>query len=345
MSVYEIDPLRDPRWPDLLERHPQASVFHTQAWLTSLRDTHGYEPVAFTTTAPGARLRNGWVFCRIRSWLTGRRLVSLPFSDHCDPLLENPENLEEISSSLKQGRIEEHCRYVEYRFASLEGTPQDFTKYQEFCLHKLDLRPSLEDLFHGLHESSTRRKIRRAEREALRYEEGSSEALLQHFYQLLVLTRRRHHVPPQPRKWFSSLVRHFGNQIRIRVAFNKETPVASIVTLCFKNTLVYKYGGTDERFFRLGGMQMLLWRAIVEAKQRQLREFDLGRSDLQAKGLIVLKDRLGAKRSPLCYFRYPGQGRLTALSSSRTFYSEKLLPYIPDRIISVGGRLLYRHFG
>jgi hypothetical protein len=345
MSVYEIDPLRDPRWPYLLERHPRASVFHTQAWLASLRHTHGYEPVAFTTTAPGAPLRNGWVFCRIRSWLTGRRLVSLPFSDHCDPLLENPEDLEEISCSLKRSRKEDNCRYIEYRFASKQDVPEDFDKYQEFCLHKLDLQPSLDKLFHGLHESSTRRKIRRAEREELRYEEGSSEALLQQFYQLLVLTRRRHHVPPQPRKWFSNLVRYFGNHIQIRVAFNKETPVASIITLCFKKALVYKYGGTDERFFRLGGMQMLLWRAIVEAKQRQLREFDLGRSELQAKGLIVLKDRLGAERSSLCYFRYPGQGCLTASSRSRMFYSEKLLSYIPDRIMSAGGRLLYRHFG
>lgn len=345
MSVYEIDPLCDPRWPELLERHPQASVFHTRAWLASLRDTHGYKPVAFTTTAPEAPLRNGWVFCRIRSWLTGRRLVSLPFSDHCDPLLENPEDLDEISWSLKRFREEDDCRYVEFRFASNKEVPQDFRKYQEFCLHKLDLQPSLDKLFHGLHESSTRRKIRRAEREKLRYEEGSSETLLQQFYQLLVLTRRRHHVPPQPRKWFSNLVRYFGNHIQIRVAFNKETPVASIITLCFKNTLVYKYGGADERFFRLGGMQMLLWRAIVEAKQRRLREFDLGRSDLQAKGLIVLKDRLGAERSSLCYFRYPGQGRSTSLSSDRICRRKKLLSYVPSRIIDAGGRLLYRHFG
>lgn len=341
MSVYEIDPLHDPRWPRLLERHPQASVFHTQAWLSSLRHTYGYEPIAFTTTAPGAPLRNGLVFCSIRSWITGRRLVSLPFSDHCDPLLENPEDLEEISSSLKRSREEDNCRYIEYRFASKREIPQDFGKYQEFCLHKLDLQPSLDELFHGLHESSTQRKIRRAEREGLRYEEGRSEELLERFYQLLVLTRRRHNVPPQPRKWFANLVKHFGNQIKVLVAFDKETPVASIVTLRFKNTVVYKYGGTDERFFRLGGMQMLLWRAIVEAKQSQLLEFDLGRSEPDAKGLIVLKDRLGAERSSLCYLRYPAQDRSTSPSSMR----KKLLSRMPGWVVATGGRLLYRHFG
>jgi lipid II:glycine glycyltransferase (peptidoglycan interpeptide bridge formation enzyme) len=203
----------------------------------------------------------------------------------------------------------------------------------------------LDELFHGLHQSSTQRKIRRAEKEQLRYEEGNSEALLQRFYELLKLTRRRHHVPPQPREWFANLVKYFGNQIKILVAFNKETPVASVITLRFKNTVVYKYGGTDERFFPLGGMQMLLWRAIVEAKQSRLREFDLGRSDLHAKGLIVLKDRLGAKRSSLCYLRYPGQGRSISPFSDRMLRRKNLLSYIPGRLIAGGGRLLYRHFG
>jgi hypothetical protein len=33
------------------------------------------------------------VFCRVRSWLTGRRSISLPFSDHCEPLVESHEAL------------------------------------------------------------------------------------------------------------------------------------------------------------------------------------------------------------------------------------------------------------
>ena len=35
---------------------------------------------------PDEPLENGFLFCRVESWLTGRRLVSLPFSDHCEPL-------------------------------------------------------------------------------------------------------------------------------------------------------------------------------------------------------------------------------------------------------------------
>ena len=44
-----LDPIRDPRWPELLNRHPGATVFHTPGWLEALRRTYGYEPGVLTT--------------------------------------------------------------------------------------------------------------------------------------------------------------------------------------------------------------------------------------------------------------------------------------------------------
>jgi len=75
-----------------------------------------------------------------------------------------------------------------------------------YCLHTLDLSPSLEGAFGRFHHSCARRAIRRASREGLRYESGSSERLLAEFYGLLRLTRRRHGLPPQPLGWFRNLV-------------------------------------------------------------------------------------------------------------------------------------------
>ena len=94
MNVYAVDPLTDGRWPTFVGEHPLASVFHTREWLEALRRTYGYAPVAYTTSPPADRLSNAIVLCEIRSWLTGRRMVSLPFADHCQPLIENPADHE-----------------------------------------------------------------------------------------------------------------------------------------------------------------------------------------------------------------------------------------------------------
>lgn len=344
MGVYQIDPLRDPRWTEFLQANPRASVFHTAGWLQALRLTYRYEPVAYTTSPPGVELADAWVFCHIRSWLTGRRLVSLPFSDHCDPLVDNPEQLGELSQALRCERDEQGWNYIEYRPLTMQPATDGFERSETFCFHKLDLRPDLGRLFRSLHKDSTQRKIQRAEREGIICDEGRSKLLLDQFYHLLVLTRRRHQLPPQPRRWFSNLAKCMENQLKVRVACSQGVPVASILTLRFKSTLMYKYGCADEQFFRLGGMQMLLWRAIEEAKESGLQEFDLGRSDSRDQGLIVFKDRLGAARSTASYFRNQVRRRHKFLTTLHT-NGKRFTPYIPSVLLANAGKLLYRHFG
>ena len=115
MRFYQVDPTKDVRWAQLVDRHPRASVFHTVGWLQALRRTYGYEPVAFTTSSPTGDLENGLVFCRIKSWLTGRRLVSLPFSDHCDPLCESAEDVSFLMRYLQSTLEHQEWKYLEVR--------------------------------------------------------------------------------------------------------------------------------------------------------------------------------------------------------------------------------------
>ncbi len=173
-------------------------------------------------------MQNGIVFCRIHSWLTGRRLVSLPFSDHCAPLADREVDLEAILSSIVHQTRRDRLRYAELRplhqpavFDAL------FLPDTEFCFHQLDLTPSLDTLFRNCHKDSVQRKIRRAEREHLACREGGSE-LLDAFFHLLVQTRRRHHLPPQPKRWFQNLIDCLASDLRIRVAFQDRQPAAAI---------------------------------------------------------------------------------------------------------------------
>jgi lipid II:glycine glycyltransferase (peptidoglycan interpeptide bridge formation enzyme) len=190
----------------------------------------------------------------------------------------------------------------------------------------------------------------RAGREALRYEEGRSERLLDQFYNLMVLTRRRHRLVPQPRSWFLNLVSGIGEMLKIRVASKFGRPVAAILTLRHRDTLVYKYGCSDPSFSNLGGMQLVLWEAIQEAKREGLALFDFGRSDSDNSGLISFKDRWGAKRSEITYLRLLGarysKGTYTAAGADwKARVVQRIFPHLPDRILCAAGDLIYRHIG
>ena len=344
-TVNTLDPLKDSRWPEFLARHPQASIFHTRAWLEALHRTYGYEPVVFTTSGAGA-LSNGVLFCRVRSWLTGSRLVSLPFSDHCQPLVSDGE-LETILESLHQRRSLERWKYVEIRPVSNDGmlgTQSHFSNSDTFSFQKIDLRPDLDALYRRFHDSCVRRKIKRGEREKLAYESGRSEELLEKFWSLLLLTRRRHKLPPQPVLWFRNLVRCLGDSLTIHLLSKDTRPVASIVTLSYKNSLVYKYGCSDARFHNLGGTPLLFWKAIQQAKEMGIEEFDLGRSAYDDPGLITFKEHLGAVTSELRYQRTAATAKKKT-SGFRPAWARQALARLPDPLLSGVGRLLYRHLG
>ena len=344
--MFSLDPIHDPRWPTYLDRHPGATVFHCPAWLEALRRTFGDEPCVATTSSPGEALRNGVGFCRIASTLTGRRLVSLPFSDHCEPLTEQPEDLPEILGALTHDMKGERFSHAEVRPRTSDfHMPQGFAPANDFWLHTLELTPGVDELFRSFHKDCIQRKIRRAEREGLVAEAGRSDALLRKFYGLLLLTRRRLGVPPHPLPWFRNLIATFGENLEISVASKDGQPVASILTLRFKDTLVYKYGCSDVRHNRLGGMPFLFWRAIQQARSLGLRELDFGRSDLTDTGLIAFKDRWGCTRSPLTYWRSPAAS--PAFRNHRRLLSavKPLVACIPLPLLSAVGKLVTRHLG
>lgn len=344
MRFYEVDPCKDPRWTRFLERHPHASIFHAAGWLGALQRTYAYEPIVFTTSPPGRELENGQVFCRVNSWLTGRRLVSVPFSDHAALLMDQAGDLDSLLVHLRDRVEMENCKYVEIRPLVTDELDPAFQESSVFYWHRLLLDNDLDAIFRGFHKSCVQRKIRRAIRERLEYTEGRSDRLIQQFHRLLLPTQRRHRMPPQPISWFHNLADCLGENLKIRIASKDGHPIAAMITLSYKQTMIYKYGCSDARFHNLGGMAFLFWKTIQEAKNRELEELDMGRSDLESMGLVRFKEHWGAERTMLKYWRYPAAMLLSSPMWEHKA-AKKFLTFAPSTALATVGRLLYRHVG
>jgi GNAT acetyltransferase-like protein len=349
MMVHQIDPIQDPRWEELVCKHPDASTFHSVAWLQALKRTYGYEPLAFTTSPPVGALKNGLVFCRVDSWLTGSRLVSLPFSDHCEPLCDSREDLNFLVRYLQTRLEHENWRYVEIRSISgkLEQTndmnsPQHRTSY---FLHVLDLRPELNDVFWSLDKDSVQRRIRRAERAGLTERLGRSEDLLRKFYSLFVATRRRQGVPPTPYTWFKNLVHCLGDAAEIRVAHYDSKPIAAILTLRFRNVLYYKYSCSDTRFKNLGATPWLLWNAIAAARATGAIAFDMGRTQEDQTRLLAFKSHWVSQPKRLVYSYFPSVSGLDSVAGWRLKIAKQIFSRMPDKVLALTGKIIYRHVG
>jgi hypothetical protein len=347
---YQLDPTQDPRWADLVERHPKASVFHTVPWLKTLRHTYGYQPVVFTTSPPTGKLNNGLVFCHVNSWITGNRLVSLPFSDHCEPLFDSSDDMNFLTRYLQSSLEHKEWKYLEVRPIEVSLRQTDggigFAPAAGYFVHTLDLRPDLAELFRGLDKDSVQRRVQRAQQAALIEKCGTSDGLVSDFYRLLVITRARHSVPPPPYAWFRNLIQFEGEALQIRVAYQAENPIAAILTLRFKEVVYYKYGCSDSRFNNLGAMPWLLWNSIGTAKLGGATEFDMGRTEDSNAGLLAFKNHWVPHPKRLTYWRYPGSSQsIDSAEGWKMKIAKVIFSHMPGSLLTVSGRLIYRHIG
>jgi len=349
VDLHLLNPLLDKRWADFVAYHPRASVFHEPGWLEALARTYGYQPYVLSNIGVDEKLVNGVPLCRV-----GAHLVSLPFSDHCDLLVSGSQEMGDILDGLRAEVDRRRFRYIELRpLSDIDLTIWGMKTSQRYWFHELDLTPTLELLFRRLHKNSFQRKIRRVERERLTYEVGASTQLVEEFYRLLLLTRRRHRLIPQPRLWFSNLVECMESQVQIRLVRKNSVPIAAVLTIRHRDTLVYKYGCSDAKFHRLGGMPYLYWKMIEEGKAEGIARIDFGRSDRDNLGLINFKDRLGAARRLITYCRYtnanvgqPAEGWLVSrLQHFTRQHAAKFFAGMPDSVLSMAGRALYKYLG
>src|SRR5207249_1130974 len=109
-----LNPVEHSHWDAFLATHPGASFFHSAAWAKVLHETYGYEPVYFTVSED-KRLLALLPVMEVNSWLTGRRGVSLPFTDACEPLDHDASFRDSIiPEAIEHGR-RRGWKYLEYR--------------------------------------------------------------------------------------------------------------------------------------------------------------------------------------------------------------------------------------
>jgi len=80
-------PLRNEEWLKFISGRTDVDVFHHPAWAEFLAECYGYTPQLLALVNEDGQIQAGLPIMEVRSWLTGRRAISLPFSDFCSPWL------------------------------------------------------------------------------------------------------------------------------------------------------------------------------------------------------------------------------------------------------------------
>ncbi len=341
-QVESIDPLHDAEWDRLALSHSDAGFFHSSAWAKVLSKTYGHRP-AYLRISQGTELAALVPMMEVRSLLTGRRGVSLPFTDFCAPLL-----FCEQSANLVMETLTELSRQRKWKHFEVRGGPARHAlamPSSTFYGHELDLRQSEETLFAGF-TNSVRRAIRKAEKSDVKVEITRTREAILAFYRLHVQTRRKHGLPPQPISFFLNIyeeviARDMGFVV---LAKSGNRPVAAAMYFQSGKKAVYKFGASDETLLEARGNNLAMWTAIKHLASTGAESLHFGRTSMDNDGLRRFKLGWGTKESPIQYFRFDPTGGTWLTDRDRTTgFHTAVFHRLPLALNRLAGAIIYPH--
>lgn len=344
--VERIDPLTDPRWDPFIERHPLGWLSHTSAWARVLTESFRHLTPHYLGLVEGEEIRAALCLFRVESRLLGNRLVSLPLTTLCDPLVSSPEQCQVLVKEALAELADGNSRFLEVRCLKgscfLSGCP--FLVARENANHFIELDGSPPRLSRG----NVRRAIRTAHDAGVTLRMAESKRDVETYYALYVGNRKRLRLPPLPyrffeRKWEILAPKQY---MTLMLAEYQGAVVAGLLLLQHGDRMSGESAAWDERHKAVFPSHFLWWEAIERAAATGIRTFDFGRTPKNHRGLMDFKRRWDSETRDIPIAIHPRTyaQKLERRDGSPAF---KLLNAVcgwaPISVLPLIGRFCYRH--
>jgi hypothetical protein len=344
VNLITHDPLDSENWDESLRALPGSSFFQTSAWAAVLCKSYGYRPV-YLAMWKGSVMKALLPCMDVSSILTGKRGVSLPFTDHCEPMAADAAQFQELFQAMITIGKRRSWKHLELRGG--ETFLQNEEPFEYFYGHVLDLTAGLKQLSAGLRDS-TRRNIKKAEKLNIEISISATPQALDEFCRLNALTRREHGLPPQPRKFFDCVFEHIISRNRgfIALATMDKRVIAANVYFHAADKVIYKYGASDKSYQNLRANNLVMWDAVKWSCDHGFKSLCFGRTEPENEGLRQFKAGWGAREYRINYYKYDLEKQIfvkSAGSISPVF--KKIFGKMPLPVLKMTGNVLYRHMG
>lgn len=328
----------------LLAEHRFGSLFSSPPWIETLALSYGLDVSASACLQRG-RIESAVLFSHVRD-LRGDRVLCLPFSDYCDPLVDAAEDWDELIQPLFALEAPVRLRCLRN---DLPDRDHRFTCVKHAKWHGVDLARAEDAIWAGL-SGSARQNIRRAERSGVVVRERRDLEDVRLFHRMHAhLRKAKYRMLAQPAGFFSALFDRFAPEERLTVLLAEAdgAPVAGVFLLQWGDTLYYKFNASLDQHLRPN--DLLVWHAILMGRRRGLRRLDFGISDVDQPGLIRYKAKFATEEKDVRFLEWrPESNRdLRGEQASQVLgHVTGLLthPAVPDELTQAAGNELYRFF-
>ncbi|MCU0592206.1 MAG: GNAT family N-acetyltransferase [Desulfobacterales bacterium] len=341
------------QWDVFVERHPMGSIYHLSGWKKALEESFKHirgELVVIWNEAEDGIVAGLPVY-HVDSRITGKRLVSAPFANFCEPLIADSEAGGILCDYLirRYQRNNSGCIEVKARARSAPLVDAKFGIATERNWHHfLPLDASPELLIKKFHKKSVRVPISKAQKNGLQLRIGTSENDLSLFYEIYANSRKRIGLPSLPYRFFEMLWGVFrpSDRIQLIMCMHQDAAIGASLLLKFKDWVFIEYGHDVFEFRRMNVNHFLDWEAIKLAHNEGFKYLSFGRTSDHNTGLMAYKSHWATSAETFVTHFYPEafsavEGEKE--TSWKYHLARKICKSAPPGLYRILSATIYRH--
>ena len=293
-------------WDAYVAGHSGATPFHSRAWCEAIATATGHRCHLVTARDASSALTGLLPLHHIRSPLFGQALVASGFAVDGGILADD----QAVAATLAQGAAD-MSRSFNVPSVELRGGPQpdgEGWRREEgvYAGFARDLAANDDAELLAIPRKQ-RAEVRKALESGLTVTTGTSAAERRDHYRIYATSVRNLGTPVFPKKLFDAVLDAFGDAADILTVRENGQPVASVLSLYWRGTVMPYWGGGLAEARRLRANELMYFALMRHARAKGCGRFDFGRSKL-GTGPFAYKKNWGFEPQPLVYGRWLAPG-------------------------------------
>jgi len=306
-AAVRVAPLADPAvWDGFVAAHPDATPFHSRAWCEAVSRATGHGCHALAALDTAGAVVGLLPLHHVRSPLFGQALVASGFAVGGGILADDPAVADALAEAVAALARTRGVPSVELRGGQPpegEGWHREEATYAGFAR---DLAADDDAELLAIPRKQ-RAEVRKALAGGLTVTTGRGVEERRDHYRVYAESVRNLGTPVFPKALFDAVLDAFGADADILTVRAGGQPVASVLSLYWRGTVMPYWGGGTFAARGLRANEMMYYALMGHARSRGCTRFDFGRSKL-GTGPFSYKKNWGFEPRPLVYARWLAPG-------------------------------------
>jgi len=291
-EVRQLAPVDHTRWDAFVKAHPEGTFYHLSGWKEVIGE-HLRHATCYLYVEREGQIEGILPLARVKSWLFGDALISLPFLVYGGPVSDSAEATERLVEHAAALATEMGVDYLELRN---RRQLTDWPRKDRYVTFRKEIDPDPETNLKAIPRKQ-RAMVRKGIKAGLDVEMDSRADRL---YDVLSECKRNLGTPFFSRRYLQTIKNCFGDDAEILTITRDGATVASVMSFRFRDEILPYYGGGGEAARAVAGNDFLYWKVMERAAEQGIRVFDYGRSQKDT-GPYRFKKHWGFEPEPLSY--------------------------------------------